>query len=1459
MTDSDALKEALLRLVAGNATDAELEIVQRAVEKDQITLATGEQAVAVGGNVNDAVIVTGDENVVLVIQGLNAEILRTTIEQFLTLRRQLADPIALIGMLHNVPALPPHYLSRPNVLESLCDLIIADVDKPTLISSEKRITAVNGMGGIGKTAIAAAFAQDRKVRFAFPDGILWLAVGRTPTINELCRTVGIALGDDPSNYSNETLARQSMQRILATKKCLLILDDVWEIHVARIFRDAIAGTVARMLITTRNLKISVILDINEYRLNLINEAEAVNYLQSWVGDKPGLHTVAEKLGYLFLALKLAGARMKKDNLSSMEYLHIFDRISRMKIDQLATDREDSLEASIILSVEAAFAGRAGDVFLYHSFGIFQEDTAIPQMTILQLWQHLCPEMDEFSLRETLSILVDLRLADRSESKAITLHDLLHSYTREKLGKRSLQTHRDLLDSYRYKYPDYAWHRVPNDGYIANFLVYHLLCLQNIGEAVALFRSDDWMKYRVESAEFTYSGYISDLEQTWESYGKSKNKWYPQVLTQQIRFAAIRSSFISTSSAYSPNLVAQAVKLKLWTSTRAINIATYVNDTERRSRMFLALLGTSILNSIETDKALNETYKAAWQVREKHKTADVICSLVNHIPLERLSSVFQDLINIPDGDMPNKALQAVAARWDRDSYQFILELDDIRKARAFRMLGPMLMQRQLVAAIQETKTFTSIEEQIRTQIKLATHLESPQQEQAFENIIEVMQQVFRSKVEAQTYNIHDGEFNAENHDYLSEISKFLKYLRVEHLNLAIHFVQEILEYYEPNPTQPEGVWLIGISPNSVREMCTKLLNQIDTRKQQLQRNASDIDVISEYIERLLEKNWVTILDEKEFIAMLSRAEASQVTRLFHHMKQSPYGYEELLKLLPFITEAQKEEALETAYQFAISAERKIYSSFFRTVAKIFSFWDENKRVKALHSLRQVILDNFNEADDLIPYFDESLVVDCIRQSHIPTEESNLSILLAKLARYLENDKRRNLLAAVFEIARRNVDDQYRIVLHRKALKPLLAISESVDHDLSVLIDALIEVALEDRRPELIEALAPKLGQHQLDHICTYAISHIDDCPMFADIAGSLELLIPIAHLLNVHQMQKAFDSLQQIDDHSDLRKLLIGLAHALTFKQVERAILMAKDLPDVEDPDLGDVWKYEFSRWNPRESVLVSLATRLNRQQFDELIDSFTESQYKLEFWAEYARMLGKEERNLHASNILKEISNVSGRSDQVYILAMLAAYQSAEHLDSVIDLVITKDLINDRAALYFLHSAISHLSSEQAKRLVRATLKPKVINIEWMGCILSICQNRQDADAILERIIELLASDRYEVREFSKVMVFKYIIRYANVRQLDRLIEIVQKIDEPTAQLPLLCSLSQCEPIRSRVLLLRNNLVSDCLLILSKQSRSKLLEFLIQYFELPWDDIEPYLFQVSAKTIEEVCLLWDWI
>lgn len=80
---TDDLKASLERFVDGTYTDADVAVLRRALQTGRITLATGERAVAAGGDITDAVIITGDGNVVHVYRGADAGTIRRLFGQML--------------------------------------------------------------------------------------------------------------------------------------------------------------------------------------------------------------------------------------------------------------------------------------------------------------------------------------------------------------------------------------------------------------------------------------------------------------------------------------------------------------------------------------------------------------------------------------------------------------------------------------------------------------------------------------------------------------------------------------------------------------------------------------------------------------------------------------------------------------------------------------------------------------------------------------------------------------------------------------------------------------------------------------------------------------------------------------------------------------------------------------------------------------------------------------------------------------------------------------------------------------------------------------------------------------------------------------------------------------------------------------------------------------------------------
>ncbi len=113
------------------------------------------------------------------------------------------------------------------------------------------LTALNGLPGVGKTALATELSHDADVRTHFYDGVLWASLGPHPHIlGQLnagvhCCCVSPRELPDPSNE----VWSMAIRSAIGLRRFLLVIDDVWNIEDALVCK--VGGPNCAYLVTTR--------------------------------------------------------------------------------------------------------------------------------------------------------------------------------------------------------------------------------------------------------------------------------------------------------------------------------------------------------------------------------------------------------------------------------------------------------------------------------------------------------------------------------------------------------------------------------------------------------------------------------------------------------------------------------------------------------------------------------------------------------------------------------------------------------------------------------------------------------------------------------------------------------------------------------------------------------------------------------------------------------------------------------------------------------------------------------------------------------------------------------------------------------------------------------------------------------------------------------------------------------
>jgi NB-ARC domain len=256
-------------------------------------------------------------------------------------------------------ALPKDYVDRPQIRQLIKSKLI---DRSPSRRGTLVVSAIYGLGGVGKSVMAAALAHDHEVQAVCQDGVLWITLGQNPDLLPCLYGWVQALGDYDFNPTTIDSAAAHLRSLLHDKQMLLVVDDAWNSdHVAPF---QVGGEGCRVLVTTREAHVP---DADRIDMDVMSEAESLELLRSKAGVKSLRAEDAEKarklvavVGGLPLAVDLAGAQIAdgvgwdellEDLEAEIAYLESLDRPNAEGMRDEKTRKRLSLKASLNLSLK----------------------------------------------------------------------------------------------------------------------------------------------------------------------------------------------------------------------------------------------------------------------------------------------------------------------------------------------------------------------------------------------------------------------------------------------------------------------------------------------------------------------------------------------------------------------------------------------------------------------------------------------------------------------------------------------------------------------------------------------------------------------------------------------------------------------------------------------------------------------------------------------------------------------------------------------------------------------------------------------------------------------------------------------------------------------------------------------------------------------------------------------------
>lgn len=345
------------------------------------------------------------------------------------------------------PPRPQHpFIGRDGLLNTLKKQIL-DGDKSIALS------ALNGLPGVGKTALAVALAHDQEVLSYFTGGVLWAGLGYHPNplshLGHWMAALGIpdeVIVNTPSCEAR----KRSIQSKIGNRRMLLVIDDAWDSQDAQWFK--IGGPNCAHLLTTRNLDIALDFAGTEGNRVVVSELsleDSLELLKAFVEEivereREEAKKLAIAVGQLPLALVLIGKYLQQAS-NAQHPESVRQALERLR-DREERVNQEQLPSSLQLHpiIPGAY------ISLYTVIAATDETLNEEGQTVLRRLAVFPAKPDTFSDEAVLAVtkksssalytLHDYGILESAGGGRYTLHQTISDYAVLKLNKHPEEKH-----------------------------------------------------------------------------------------------------------------------------------------------------------------------------------------------------------------------------------------------------------------------------------------------------------------------------------------------------------------------------------------------------------------------------------------------------------------------------------------------------------------------------------------------------------------------------------------------------------------------------------------------------------------------------------------------------------------------------------------------------------------------------------------------------------------------------------------------------------------------------------------------------------------------------------------------------------------------------------------------------------------------------------------------------------